>query len=102
MRDDAFRCFDRLGFPTTRLEEWRFTNVAPIVDSRTSIMMGIGPGSSRPPSAQPESRPRASAEADSGHTGAGAATYPAWASRLWNQEVSVAWKSSLPARCATT
>ncbi len=32
LRDDAFRCFDRLGFPTTRLEEWRFTNVAPIVE----------------------------------------------------------------------
>ena len=30
--DDAFRCFDRLGFPTTRLEEWRFTNVAPIAE----------------------------------------------------------------------
>ena len=30
LRDDAFSCFDRLGFPTTRLEEWRFTNVAPI------------------------------------------------------------------------
>ena len=32
LRDDAFRCFDRLGFPTTRLEEWRFTNVAPIAE----------------------------------------------------------------------
>ena len=32
LREDAFRCFDRLGFPTTRLEEWRFTNIAPIVD----------------------------------------------------------------------
>ena len=32
MREDAFRCFDRLGFPTTRLEEWRFTNIAPIVE----------------------------------------------------------------------
>ena len=30
LRDDAFNRFDRLGFPTTRLEEWRFTNVAPI------------------------------------------------------------------------
>ena len=33
LRDDAFGCFDRLGFPTTRLEEWRFTNVAPIADT---------------------------------------------------------------------
>ena len=30
LREDAFACFDRLGFPTTRLEEWRFTNVAPL------------------------------------------------------------------------
>ncbi len=30
LRDDAFGCFDRLGFPTTALEDWRFTNVAPI------------------------------------------------------------------------
>ncbi len=33
LRDDAFSCFDRLGFPTTRLEEWRFTNVAPIAET---------------------------------------------------------------------
>ncbi|HCR00497.1 MAG TPA: Fe-S cluster assembly protein SufD, partial [Acidobacteria bacterium] len=33
LRDDAFGCFDRLGFPTTRLEEWRYTNVAPIADT---------------------------------------------------------------------
>ena len=33
LREDAFRCFDRLGFPTTRLEEWRFTNIARIVDT---------------------------------------------------------------------
>ena len=33
LRSDAFSCFDRLGFPTTRLEEWRFTNVAPIAET---------------------------------------------------------------------
>ena len=33
LRDDAFSCFNRLGFPTTRLEEWRFTNVAPIAQT---------------------------------------------------------------------
>ena len=38
--DDAFRCFDRLGFPTTRLEEWRFTNVAPI--AQTVFVASIG------------------------------------------------------------
>ncbi len=32
LRDDAFGCFSRLGFPTTRLEAWRFTNVAPIAE----------------------------------------------------------------------
>ena len=33
LRDDAFHCFDRLGFPTTRREEWRFSNVAPIAQT---------------------------------------------------------------------
>ena len=32
MRRDAFQSFEQLGFPTTRLEEWRFTNVAPITE----------------------------------------------------------------------
>ena len=30
VRRDALERFDRLGFPTTRDEEWRFTSVAPI------------------------------------------------------------------------
>jgi len=30
LRDAAFQRFAELGFPTTRDEEWRFTNVAPI------------------------------------------------------------------------
>ena len=30
LREDAFRRFAELGFPTTHNEEWRFTNVAPI------------------------------------------------------------------------
>ena len=33
LRDDAFGCFDRLGFPTRRLESWRFTNIAPIAET---------------------------------------------------------------------
>ena len=33
LRDDAFNCFDRLGFPSTRLEDWRFTNVGPIAET---------------------------------------------------------------------
>jgi len=32
VRRAAFDSFTRLGFPTTRDEEWRFTNVAPIAD----------------------------------------------------------------------
>jgi len=30
IRRDAVRCLSEIGFPTTRLEEWRFTNVSPI------------------------------------------------------------------------
>ena len=33
LRDDAFSCFNRLGFPTTRLEAWRYTNLAPIAQT---------------------------------------------------------------------
>src|SRR5262245_1242198 len=31
-RDLALTSFERLGFPTTRLEDWRFTPVGPLVD----------------------------------------------------------------------
>ena len=30
LRRDGRACFEELGFPTTRLEDWRYTNVAPI------------------------------------------------------------------------
>ena len=40
LRDDAFRCFDRLGFPTTRLEAWRFTNVASL--AQTAFVAAAG------------------------------------------------------------
>ena len=30
LRQDAMQHFHRLGFPTTRMEDWRFTSVAPI------------------------------------------------------------------------
>jgi Fe-S cluster assembly protein SufD len=33
LRENAFDRFTALGFPTTRDEEWRFTNVAPIADT---------------------------------------------------------------------
>ncbi len=32
MREHALGQFERLGFPTTRLESWRFTSVAPIAE----------------------------------------------------------------------
>ena len=31
-RESAIAQFERLGFPTTRLEQWRFTSVAPIAE----------------------------------------------------------------------
>jgi Fe-S cluster assembly protein SufD len=34
MRRASAAAFGKLGFPTTRDEEWRFTNVAPIADTR--------------------------------------------------------------------
>ena len=30
LRREAFREFETLGFPTTRNEDWKYTNVAPI------------------------------------------------------------------------
>src|SRR6266404_871171 len=38
LREAAFQRFVELGFPTTRDEEWRFTNVAPI--ARASFTAG--------------------------------------------------------------
>ena len=37
LRDDAFAGFGRLGFPSTRLEDWRFTNVSPIAETQFSV-----------------------------------------------------------------
>jgi Fe-S cluster assembly protein SufD len=37
LRDDAFERFMQVGFPTTRDEEWRFTNVAPIARGRFAM-----------------------------------------------------------------
>lgn len=39
-RREAFERFKALGFPTTRLEDWRFTNVAPI--ARSSFVAPAG------------------------------------------------------------
>jgi Fe-S cluster assembly protein SufD len=37
VRREALDRFDRLGFPTTRDEEWRFTSIAPIVEGRFTL-----------------------------------------------------------------
>lgn len=37
LRDEAIDRFGELGFPTTRHEEWRFTNVAPLVKTEMQI-----------------------------------------------------------------
>src|SRR4051812_13457274 len=36
-RQKALTSFNRLGFPTTRDEEWRFTSVAPIADGSFTL-----------------------------------------------------------------
>ena len=36
LREDAFARFCEIGFPTTKDEDWRFTNVSPISKHRFS------------------------------------------------------------------
>ena len=44
-RESAIAQFERLGFPTTRLEQWRFTSVAPIAERTFALAKdGIGTG----------------------------------------------------------
>jgi Fe-S cluster assembly protein SufD len=43
-REDAFARFERIGFPSVKEEEWKYTNVAPIVRSRfTPAVAGVTP-----------------------------------------------------------
>ena len=43
-RDRAMGAFARLGFPTTRDEDWRFTNVSPIAEARFGrVRAGVQP-----------------------------------------------------------
>jgi Fe-S cluster assembly protein SufD len=37
LRQEAFRRFEKLGFPTTRQEEWRFTNVKRIAETEFAL-----------------------------------------------------------------
>jgi len=39
VRESAIAQFERLGFPTIRLEQWRFTSVAPIAERTFSLAM---------------------------------------------------------------
>jgi Fe-S cluster assembly protein SufD len=41
-RKEAIARFDRLGFPTTRDEDWRFTSVQPIVDAQFRSLSAPG------------------------------------------------------------
>jgi Fe-S cluster assembly protein SufD len=40
-RERGIAQFERLGFPTTRLEDWKFTSVAPITERRFSLAGGV-------------------------------------------------------------
>src|SRR5918993_4553350 len=40
-RESAIAQFERLGFPTTKIEQWRFTSVAPIAE-RTFVLAKDG------------------------------------------------------------
>jgi Fe-S cluster assembly protein SufD len=42
LREEAFERFSRVGFPTTRDEEWRFTNVAQIARANWRVAAGSG------------------------------------------------------------
>jgi Fe-S cluster assembly protein SufD len=50
LREAAFQRFAELGFPTTREEEWRFTNVAPIARGQWAVGRADGhPGDETQP-----------------------------------------------------
>jgi Fe-S cluster assembly protein SufD len=54
-RESAIAQFERLGFPTTKLEQWRFTSVAPIAERTFALatdgLAGAGAQHARPLSA---------------------------------------------------
>ncbi|HVG29765.1 MAG TPA: Fe-S cluster assembly protein SufD [Pyrinomonadaceae bacterium] len=43
-REDAFAAFERLGFPTTSDEEWKYTSVAPIARADFAPAAAVGAG----------------------------------------------------------
>ncbi len=40
-REHASRRFAEVGFPTTRNEDWRFTNIAPIAEAKFAPAQGV-------------------------------------------------------------
>ena len=46
-RAAAADIFAKTGFPNTRMEEWRFTNVAPIVDGQFLLAEGPTPNAAK-------------------------------------------------------
>ena len=44
-RKEAIKSFQDLGYPTTRHEEWKYTNVLPLVDQNFKISKPYKPGS---------------------------------------------------------
>jgi Fe-S cluster assembly protein SufD len=48
LRREAIRRFDKLGFPTNRHEEWRFTNIQPILKADLKPVLGPHRGSIPP------------------------------------------------------
>ena len=51
-RESAIAQFERLGFPTTRLEQWRFTSVAPIAERTFALAPLNGDGTDKADSRQ--------------------------------------------------
>src|SRR4051812_35425560 len=39
MQEEAIKHFSRLGFPTTKNEEWRYTNISPILNKDFSFLV---------------------------------------------------------------
>ncbi|HST08690.1 MAG TPA: Fe-S cluster assembly protein SufD [Gemmatimonadaceae bacterium] len=42
LRQQGFRRFEALGFPTTKNEDWHFTSVAPIAERSFALVSGMG------------------------------------------------------------
>jgi len=44
LREKAFAYFEATGFPTPRQEDWKYTNVAPVVSDQWSVVSGTSNG----------------------------------------------------------